>query len=112
MIWDMVMIMVMTVFIVDVSGFVESVKRTVWSWLYPNRVYRDFELKPFTCSLCMTWWLCLLYLVITGNLTLFSTFIALGLSYLSPVVYQLLMKIRLLLSTLVGCLPPNDDLYF
>ena len=107
MIWDMIMIMVMTVFIVDVSGFVESVKRAVWSWLYPNRVYRDFELKPFTCSL-----LCLLYLIVTGNLTLFSTFIAMGLSYLTPVVYQLLMKLRLLLSTLVGCLPPNDDLYF
>lgn len=54
------------VFIVDFSGVVENVKAQLGKWLN-CRVER---LKPFDCSLCMTWWLTLLYIVVRGEFTL------------------------------------------
>ena len=33
--------------------------------------------KPFSCPLCMTWWTTLLYIIATGNLTLFNILVCL-----------------------------------
>ena len=45
------------VFIVDLSGFSDTLTGAVSRWLHvPVR-----ELPPFTCSLCMTFWVGLIY---------------------------------------------------
>ncbi len=33
--------------------------------------------KPFSCPLCMTWWTTLLYIIVTGNLSLFNILVCL-----------------------------------
>ena len=87
---DLILVALVTIYIVDLSGFTET-------WLsilshYKNR--KITELKPFSCSLCMVWWVCLIYAVIVGNLTIpFVALIAL-LSLLSVPCGQLLILIR------------------
>lgn len=64
---NLFLISLLLVFIIDISGVMDHIKRLVWRWTYNGkREYRDFELKPFTCSLCMTWWCGLIYLCFTG----------------------------------------------
>lgn len=53
-------------FIVDYSGIIDTIKSALGKWL-KCRVER---LKPFDCSLCMTWWSCLAYIIIAGEFTL------------------------------------------
>lgn len=54
-------------FIVDVSGIVDSVKRRIWKWLFKDREYNEFQLKPFDCSLCLSFWVGLIYIICLGQ---------------------------------------------
>lgn len=48
----MAMLMLCVVFVIDCSGFTESWKRWLSRWLK----VRVGSVKPFDCSLCMTFW--------------------------------------------------------
>ena len=87
---DLILVALVTIYIVDLSGFTET-----WlSFLSHYKGRKITELKPFSCSLCMVWWVCLIYAVIVGNLTIpFVALIAL-LSFFSIPCGQLLMLIR------------------
>ena len=87
---DIILVALVTIYIVDLSGFTET-------WLsilshYKNR--KITELKPFSCSLCMVWWVCLIYAAIVGNLTIPVVALIALLSLLSVPCGQLLMLIR------------------
>lgn len=58
-------ITLIVVFIVDISGVVDSLKSALAKWLN----CRVPSLKPFDCSLCLTWWSCLLYVLIAEPIT-------------------------------------------
>ena len=49
---DLLYITILTVFVVDLSGFRATFLRLA-SLLFRRPLT---ELKPFTCSLCVTWW--------------------------------------------------------
>lgn len=66
MILDMLFITLLIVYVVDLSGFIDSVKSGLSRWLG----VRVVRIKPFDCSLCCTWWALLLYLLIVGRFTL------------------------------------------
>ena len=59
------------VFIVDISGAVDSLKSGL-KWLLTRGKMNnsDYRLKPLDCSLCMTFWVGLIYLLCTGYLTI------------------------------------------
>ena len=87
---DLILVALVTIYIVDLSGFTET-------WLsilshYKNR--KITELKPFSCSLCMVWWVCLIYAAIVGNLTIPVVALIALLSLLSVPFGQLLLLIR------------------
>ena len=54
------------VFIVDLSGFSDTVCDLVSRLTHKHVV----EFKPFTCSLCMTWWSGLALAILRGEFTL------------------------------------------
>ena len=87
---DIILVALVTIYIVDLSGFTETLLKVISA--YKGR--KITALKPFSCSLCMVWWVCLIYAVIVGNLTIpFVALIAL-LSLLSVPCGQLLILIR------------------
>ena len=87
---DIILVALVTIYIVDLSGFTET-------WLNILSNYRGRKitgLKPFSCSLCMVWWVCLIFSLVTGECSIpMVAFIAL-LSFLSVPLGQLLMLIR------------------
>lgn len=87
---DLILVALVTIYIVDLSGFTEN-------WLNILSNYRGRKitgLKPFSCSLCMVWWVCLIYAAIAGILTLPVVALIALLSLLSVPFGQLLMLIR------------------
>lgn len=60
------MIALIWVCILDISGFVDEIEKVLGKWL--NCKVRIP--KPFSCSLCMTWWTSLIYIIITHHFTL------------------------------------------
>lgn len=87
---DLILVALVTIYIVDLSGFTET-------WLkvlshYKGRKIQD--LKPFSCSLCMVWWMCLAFLLMSAKLTLPLVAFSALLSMMSVPIGQLLILVR------------------
>ena len=87
---DLFEITVIVVIIIDISGFIDSIKNLVGKALRINNV----SLKLIECSFCSNWWLSLLYIYVTNNLTLSTILFALLCSTLTPVIGDLIYLIR------------------
>jgi hypothetical protein len=60
---DLLLLTAIVVWSVDLSGWTDTSLGWLSRWL--GRTVRSF--KPFSCSLCMTWWTGIVYLVVTGR---------------------------------------------
>ena len=87
---DILILDLVVIWIVDISGFTDSWMTALSRWL--GRQIRP--VKPFACSLCMSWWTGLAYAVITGNVTIPVIGYCALLSYLSFPLSQLLIFIH------------------
>lgn len=68
---NLIFIQLIIVFIIDLSGFVDTVKSKLSSLLTHGRIKSsDYRIRPFDCSLCMTFWCGLIYLFITHQFIL------------------------------------------
>ena len=76
---DILFLTLLMVFIVDLSGFTDSWLSAFSKWL--GHTVKEF--KPFTCSLCMSWWAGVVYLIVTGQFSLSLLAYAALLAYLS-----------------------------
>lgn len=79
------------VYIVDETGIVDSFKAFLKRWLDTKS---DISLKPLDCSLCMTHWVCLVYVLIFGNLDIFVYLYILFLSCNTNNIYILIQKVN------------------
>ena len=92
---NILLIAVVTVCIVDISGFTDS-----WKSAFKRLVTRGrmsdpyYTLKPFDCSLCMTFWSGLIYLWVTHSFTLWMVTFLLLISVMTPVIKDFIILIR------------------
>lgn len=91
---DLILLQLITVFIVDLSGGIESLKLFISSYLTKSKIKStNFPLKPIDCSLCMMHWIGVIYLLFTGfTIPLYA--VVCILSLLTPVTSNLLLYIR------------------
>ena len=82
---DLLCIAWLCVFVIDCSGVIDSIESTA------RRYYPLFRVpKPFSCSLCSTWWYGLLYLAIVGRFTLGYIAICALFAYLTPQIRDII----------------------
>lgn len=94
MIWfKMLCIAVAVTLIIDETDFLTSVKKGIWR-IARKTPYREFRLKPFDCSLCMTHWILLLYVCLQGFLDVYSYTFIIIISCLTPVIKNLFEMLR------------------
>ena len=59
------------VFIIDISGVIDSLKSFIAKILSNGRIKStDFRIKPLDCSLCSTFWVSVIFLLVTHCFTL------------------------------------------
>lgn len=110
MIIDLILIQLIIVFIIDLSGAVESLKLFISKILTKEKIQTtNFDLRPFTCSLCSTWWIGLIYLLICHSFTIPYIALVALLSFLTPLSSSILLLIKDLAIFLVNKL--NTKLY-
>lgn len=90
--FDLFIIGISLTYIIDLSGVTTTLRKIIWR--IRNR-YKpmpdDYDPKPFTCSLCTTFWLSLAYLIIMGKLSLLTFLFACANSYLTTAYSQLMI---------------------
>lgn len=84
------------VFCIDLSGAMQKLNKLVWDWLYKGVKYVDWEIPLVSCSLCVTWWTGIIYLIFTGFSVYMLAYVAL-LAFLTPVIKDVLLYVRELL---------------
>ena len=95
---DLLLLALLTVYVVDVSGFTQSWRDLLARWL---KVAELRPLPPFDCGKCATWWICAIYALCTGCATLPVLAACALLSLLSEPIGQLMHAVR----ELAGILP-------
>lgn len=88
------MLLFIVVFIIDISGVVEVIKKTIFRVIMGKNVrYNGFNFKPFDCSLCMTFWTISLYSIYNDIDVIQSIFWGTLFAFISMFVSYLLRKI-------------------
>lgn len=96
----LILIQVCAVGVIDLSGIIDTLDNFLTKVLKTKARVP----KPFSCSLCMTWWTCFFWLLFKGELTWANAAISLGLAFLTPVVSDLCYVIRNLLTKVIQTL--------
>ena len=98
------LVALVTIYIVDISGFTESWRDALAGVLHVSRLR---SLKPFDCGKCMTWWVCLIYPICTGDISLGTIAFAALLSHLSNPIGEGLIFIRECMLWVINKLMPR-----
>lgn len=104
---QLLLLAVVVVYIVDLSGFTSS-----WRHALARRLgyADDTELRPlppFDCGKCATWWVCLIYTIAAGHLSLQTLAACALLSMLSDTIGAVMLFIHELLGYIVDKLTPR-----
>lgn len=87
---NLLIITLMIVYVLDISGFVDDGVQPFFRKHFKGQL----KTKPFLCSLCMSHWIGLLYIIITGTFSIPMWGYVCLLSLLTPVFYNLLIGLR------------------
>lgn len=92
------------VFIIDLSGFVdEMVKRLYYKYIKVGDYHTLIpKLKPLTCSLCLSFWAGIIYLLITSQFTILMIGYVCLLSFLTPIIGDILIMIKDVLNKIIN----------
>lgn len=99
---DLLMIATMWVVIIDTTDFYDRVTGGIRAALTGGKFRKPFYVKPFCCSLCMTWWSGVVYLLLTHSVSLLALGYVLGLAFFTPTIKDLCLLVRDLLAKAVN----------
>ena len=105
MILNLFIISIIWVLILDLSGFARTIDKLFYKIFYPKRPFRtDAHFPPFDCSLCMTWWSCLIYLIVVNALTLPNIAIALLFAWGTTIEKDIFIFVKDLITKVIDLL--------
>ena len=90
------------VFILDISGAWEEMTSMISGWITGGAIKKPIMIKPFSCSLCMTFWTMILYLLIAHRMTIFTFSFGCLVAFLTPRIKDVLITIDTLLAKLIN----------
>lgn len=103
MILDLMMIAIIICFVIDISGIIESIEWYLGKWLGGKVIIP----KPFSCSLCMCFWMGLLWLLIQSQFTLFNVMVVCLIAAFSEQITNAIIILKQLIAKLEDKLITN-----
>lgn len=82
---NILLIAIIWVFIIDISGFTYEIKTYIAKLLKIGKA-EDVKDKPFFCSLCLTWWTGLFFLIFTHGFCLLNVAYLLFIACSTPII--------------------------
>lgn len=87
---DILLIGCIMVFALDISGFYQEITSIISGWLTNGHIRKPINIKPFCCSLCMTFWFSLVYIVALHQFSIPMLAYCCLIAYLTPVINDIL----------------------
>ena len=91
---DIICIVLVCVVVTDELHFWEEFSPYIKKWMTGGKMKSPIDFKLFTCSTCQSHWLCLIYLICTGNFTILNYTIILVLSWTTPIISGIMTFVR------------------
>lgn len=92
---NLFLISVIWVVILDLSGFMTYFKAYLGRILKISpQIAQNLSLKPFDCSLCMTWWTGLVYLIIIHKISFLSITFTLLCAFFTTSIKDLIYLVK------------------
>ena len=99
---DVLLIVVIVVVLIDLLDVpTEFLFKPIWK-LFTKIPYNGWSPRPWSCSICMSWWCSLLYLIIVGKVTLLNICIILIMSYFSFIIKDVLIIVQETITKILG----------
>lgn len=92
MIWNLILIQVICVVVIDVLGAVDEMLTPLFRKITGSKIGHIG--KPLSCSTCMTFWISLIWLIATGNFTLPWIAFILILAVFAPLTYLIISFLK------------------
>ena len=77
--------------VIDISGFIPSMEGLLAKWIGTRSVKIP---KPFSCSLCSTFWASMIYALCVGQFSLPVVAYSLFVAIMTPVISDLIWNVR------------------
>lgn len=91
---NLLLITLIVVFVIDLTDAVDTLKGLIWKLIHPSTPYTEYSLKPFDCSLCSSWWIMLLYLLLINSFTIPYIALSALFSFLTPTFSNILIAVQ------------------
>ena len=90
---NMILIVIFTVCVIDLSGIITSIKKGLAKWLHVKD-YTQINLPVIQCSLCMSFHIQWIYLLIVGQFTIGYLTLAIIFSLFTPQIGDLITLVK------------------
>ena len=108
---DLLILTLITVFVIDISGFFREISKHIYRWIFDNKKempenfdwdYVSIFFHPLKCSLCASFWIGIIYILTTGTFTILNFGYVALLSFLTPVLKDILILVKDILTTITN----------
>lgn len=106
--FNILLIAAIYVFGIDLCGFWLTISSYIKRIATGGKMRQPFELKPFSCSLCMTFWTGIVYLLAVQRLTIGTIAYICLVAMLTPRIKDLLQLVTDLLAALFNKIRPKE----
>jgi hypothetical protein len=102
-------ITVISVLIIDISGVVDDIKRLIFRLLNGKQIkYKDYNIRPFDCSFCFSFWTNLIFLIVTNSFSIHFLMMILIYSWSTIYIKEIFILLDSWLIKLFNMLTPNN----
>lgn len=107
---DCLLITICWVIILDQLHFFEDFTSTIKSILTKGKFRNPINIKPFNCSVCMSFWTNLIYIIIIGKFSIFMIGYILFLSWTTPLINSIFTLLKNIFLKLINIIANKLDL--
>lgn len=87
-------ITIIWVVVLDQLHFWDDITSVISGWMTNGKIKKPIPLKPFSCSVCMSWWTNLAYIIITNQFSILMILYILTLSWTTPIISSILTLVK------------------
>lgn len=102
MIIDLFVIGLIAVLLIDIIGAIDEIYNAGLRLIFGSAKPYIRLGKPFSCSLCMTFWIGIIYLLIYGCFSLYMLLFVIVNAYLTSTYYNVILTIKIALDKLIS----------
>ena len=103
-------ITIIWIVILDQLHFWDDFSTMISGWLSGGKIKKPLDWKPFNCSVCMSFWTNLAYIIITNQFRILMVLYILTLSWGTPIISSILTLVKNLFLKLINTIANKFDI--